>query len=87
MTDISNSVDQVVEQEVGGCRFCLNDSTTDKNPMIRPCDCKGTSGNIHLKCLQDWLNSKCKVQRLSIFQENYIFRKSQCEICKTTYPD
>lgn len=42
---------------------------------------------MHLKCLQEWLNSKRKVNELSSFQWNYIYRKSQCEVCGALYPD
>lgn len=41
------------------CRICLDydngvdDHSDDKfNPMISPCNCSGTMGGIHLKCLR-----------------------------------
>ena len=33
------------------------------------------------------MNEKRTIQKLSKFQENYIYKKSKCEICNTTYPD
>lgn len=57
------------------------------DPIISACHCKGSSGDIHLKCLQVWLNSKRKVNELSNFQFNYIYKKSQCEVCGALYPD
>ena len=57
------------------------------DPIVSPCHCKGSSGDIHIKCLQEWLNSKRKVNKLSSFQENYIYKKSQCEVCGSLYPD
>mmetsp|Transcript_10318 Transcript_10318/g.15784 ORF Transcript_10318/g.15784 Transcript_10318/m.15784 type:complete len:162 (+) Transcript_10318:3001-3486(+) len=70
------------------CRICLCEETDAKeDPIVSPCICKGSSGNIHLKCLHEWLNSKRKVNKLSAFQENYIYKKSQCEVCGMLYPD
>ena len=63
------------------CRICLcEEEECEKSamtdPIISACHCKGSSGDIHLKCLQEWLNSKRKVNELSTFQTNYIYRKS-----------
>ena len=57
------------------------------DPVISVCSCKGSSGFIHLNCLREWLNSKRKVTKMSEFHENYIYRKSQCEVCGDLYPD
>ena len=38
-------------------------------------------------CLREWLNSKRKINKLSGFQENYIYKKSQCEVCGSLFPD
>lgn len=61
------------------CRICLCDEaeTKDKDdPIVMACNCKGSSGYIHLKCLQEWLNTRRKKTKLSAFQENYIYKKS-----------
>lgn len=39
------------------CRFCLDDATTDENPFIQPCNCKGSIEHVHLKCLLRWIFS------------------------------
>ncbi len=39
------------------CRFCLleeDTSTIHKNPLISPCDCKGSLKYVHLDCLTRW---------------------------------
>ena len=70
------------------CRICLgDDNIKSQNPIVSPCNCKGSSGDIHIKCLQEWLNQKRKVIKLSQFHENYIFKKSKCEVCNILYPD
>lgn len=38
--------------------------------MIQPCNCKGTSADVHPDCLVKWLN---------------ISQKTECEICKFQY--
>ena len=75
-------------KKVKSCRICLSEeSETKDDPIVSPCMCKGYSGDIHIKCLQEWLNQKRKVSKLSSFQENYIYKKSQCEVCGSLYPD
>lgn len=50
------------------CRICLcEESEIKDDPIVSPCHCKGYSGDIHIKCLQEWLNSKRKVNKLSPF--------------------
>ena len=36
------------------CRFCLDDTETDLNPLIEPCICKGTVRYVHQRCLYHW---------------------------------
>lgn len=51
------------------CRICLEpDSNTE--PFIQPCSCIGHLGNVHKKCLQQWIN---------------IRKSPNCEICKSKY--
>ena len=57
-------------KKVHVCRICLE--STEK--LIRPCNCSGTQGYIHEKCLKTWILSKTK--RL---------KNSKCEICKVKY--
>jgi len=41
----------------GCCRICLSEEEED-NPLICPCKCAGSMGQIHVECLRSWLNSK-----------------------------
>ena len=36
------------------CRFCFESNSSKKNPMISPCDCKGTAKYVHRDCLLKW---------------------------------
>lgn len=47
------------------CRICLEDGNTTS-----VCDCKGTQGQVHIKCVKKWIE---------------ISGKTQCELCQTEY--
>ena len=60
-TKITEGSDEAV------CRICLcseqeepdrNDQGEEPNPLISPCNCAGTMGIIHFKCLRVWLETK-----------------------------
>jgi hypothetical protein len=36
------------------CRFCLESTTTKKNPLLEPCDCRGSIRYVHEVCLTRW---------------------------------
>lgn len=40
------------------CRICLSEIHSPENPLISPCDCKGTMKYIHLECLRSFMRSK-----------------------------
>ncbi|XP_064488047.1 E3 ubiquitin-protein ligase MARCHF2-like [Ornithodoros turicata] len=57
------------------CRICLLGD--DKQPLLEPCNCRGSIGSVHQECLERWIsrtaNGKCqicqfqfKVQRRSL---------------------
>ncbi|XP_040079696.1 E3 ubiquitin-protein ligase MARCHF3-like, partial [Ixodes scapularis] len=45
------------------CRICLLGD--DKEPLLEPCDCKGTIGSVHRDCLERWIprtaDGKCQI--------------------------
>jgi hypothetical protein len=36
------------------CRFCLESKTTKKNPLLEPCECRGSIRYVHEVCLTRW---------------------------------
>ncbi|CAG9568497.1 unnamed protein product [Danaus chrysippus] len=50
------------------CRICM---TRGKERLISPCNCKGSLANVHLSCLQRWLNQ---------------VGRNHCELCGFSYP-
>jgi len=85
--DIQNRFNKTMKnQAVKSCRICLGEENETENELISPCKCAGTMKYIHLKCLQEWLNGK-KTMRELPFSSIYLFRISQCELCKENFPD
>jgi hypothetical protein len=60
-------------QDTRVCRFCLESRTTKKNPLLDPCECKGSIQFVHEMCLARW--RRMDPGRNSI----------QCLICMTPY--
>lgn len=55
------------------CRFCLSTKNGLVNPLITPCQCKGSLEFVHLKCLNRW--------RHQDLQRNW----RRCCLCLTVY--
>jgi hypothetical protein len=75
------------------CRICYGDDSTDENPLICPCICKGSMKYIHYDCLKNWLNSKIE-EDISVDSDaaeieviSYNRKDISCELCKERLPD
>jgi hypothetical protein len=55
------------------CRFCFEATITLANPLVSPCECKGSQQFIHLYCLNRWR------------QQNPSTNMINCFVCKTPY--
>lgn len=55
------------------CRFCLESKKTKENPLLAPCECKGSIEFVHLVCLNRW--------RFQNPERNKII----CLLCHTNY--
>lgn len=53
---------------------------------MNPCNCKGSVEYVHIKCLQDWINSKVK-KKVNPSATCFYWKKLNCEICKVSLPD
>jgi hypothetical protein len=77
------------------CRICWGADGEDENgqkleegdinPLISPCKCNGTMGQIHLKCLRGWLSTK-RTKKEHKKQMIFKFKKLDCELCKVNFP-
>lgn len=66
------------------CRICLLEGSSDDDPLISPCVCKGSIEYVHLGCLRHWIKG-----RLNLTDTNsgsYFYRPLTCELCKSQYP-
>lgn len=56
-----------------------------ENPLISPCECKGSMKWVHLMCLRTWMAG-----RLNIRNDGstvcFLWRSLECELCKLPYP-
>lgn len=68
------------------CRICLLDEEDTEEVLVNPCNCKGTSEYMHIKCLQDWISSKVK-KKVNQSASCVYWKKLNCEICKVPLPD
>jgi len=56
------------------CRFCLENTQTIENPLIQPCNCKGSVINVHLVCIVKWRK----------YTENPL-AKHKCQLCNVNF--
>lgn len=61
------------EQDKPSCRICFHSKISKANPLITPCECKGSMAFVHLSCLTRWM-------RMNPANNN-----NQCELCLTNY--
>ena len=64
---------EVLEAE-SNCKVCLCNDEAEEDPLISPCNCKGSCRMIHVNCLKTWINSKVKKEIKGIAQ-SYNFTK------------
>jgi len=76
------------------CRVCYcGEESPAENPLINPCECKGSMKYIHYECLKSWLDAKIESSPLSsIYVKegigmSYCTDDLVCELCKAKFPD
>uniref|UniRef100_A0A0G4F188 FHA domain-containing protein n=1 Tax=Chromera velia CCMP2878 TaxID=1169474 RepID=A0A0G4F188_9ALVE len=67
------------------CRICLLEGTSDEDPLVTPCHCKGSIEYVHIGCLRHWVNGKLNLQA---DQPNgcFFYKQTLCELCKAPFP-
>ena len=51
---LKENLKQVGIESGKACRICLDDTDTESNPFITPCQCHGSMRFIHVECLREW---------------------------------
>ena len=64
------------EEEPPCCRICFEEGD-DENPLIIPCDCKGSMMYIHASCLFDW-RSRENTNKCNTCNSPYKMRQNTC---------
>lgn len=66
------------------CRICLLEGAGEDDPLIAPCNCKGSIEHVHVKCLRHWIKGRLNISDNP--SGSYFFRPLACELCKGVYP-
>lgn len=68
------------------CRICLGEDGDDcdpTNPLVAPCDCRGSMRWVHLQCLRTWMAGRLNIRGDGV---SFFWRSLECELCKVPYP-
>lgn len=66
------------------CRICLLEGSSEDDPLINPCQCRGSIEYVHLGCLRHWIRGRLNMSDTS--GGSYFYRPLACELCKAVYP-
>jgi len=66
------------------CRICLLEGSSDEDPLIRPCRCRGSIEYVHLGCLRHWVKGRLNLADNP--EGSYFYRPLPCELCRAPYP-
>ena len=89
--EVFDSTQQVLETRDDPaltCRYCFQKDISEdpmENLLINPCDCRGSSGMVHLICLMNWIQYKI-ISKNSNNIATYSWKKLQCEVCTRNWP-
>mmetsp|Transcript_17389 Transcript_17389/g.31382 ORF Transcript_17389/g.31382 Transcript_17389/m.31382 type:complete len:187 (+) Transcript_17389:746-1306(+) len=65
------------------CRICYNSAA---EPLISPCNCKGSVAYVHKLCLINWLKIRFPARvKMLLMHRRTKLRGLKCELCKVEY--
>lgn len=68
------------------CRICLLEGSTPEDPLVAPCQCKGSIQHVHLGCLRHWVRDRLGLSNGdAAFVVGGAGSRLSCELCKTPY--
>jgi hypothetical protein len=88
LLDVTEQVKETEKNPNLTCRYCFQREISEneiENLLINPCDCKGSSGMVHLICLMNWIQYKI-ISKTSSNIATYQWKKLQCEVCTHNWP-
>ncbi|SCM06153.1 conserved Plasmodium protein, unknown function [Plasmodium chabaudi chabaudi] len=81
----SKKCEAIIDSTNIQCRICLIEGSQENDPLICPCDCKGSIKYAHLLCLRKWINGRLNLND-QLFSGSIFIKDISCELCKTKYP-
>ncbi|CAA9989895.1 conserved Plasmodium protein, unknown function [Plasmodium knowlesi strain H] len=81
----SKKCESILDSSNIQCRICLIEGNQENDPLICPCDCKGSIKYAHLMCLRKWINGRLNLND-QLFSGSVFIKDICCELCKTKYP-
>lgn len=79
---LSQSNLELEETSQPPCKICLSTIATPDNPLVSPCNCKGSVQYTHVKCLDAWIGSQRRNYELK-YDKKYMWKAVQCSVCKS----
>lgn len=83
-TDSESEVSGADEEEEGGslCYVCCDPETSEENPLVSACQCKGGTKWVHLECLARMVATETENRSCVVMTEN---KDLVCKVCRTPY--
>jgi len=68
------------------CRVCLQEGSSLEDPLLAPCQCRGSIRHVHLDCLKHWVRDRLGISNGDApFVVGGNTSSLSCELCKTAY--
>merc|ERR1712232_1020824 len=61
----------------------MGEGSSDDDPLIKPCQCKGSIEYVHLGCLRHWIRGRMNLETET---PAFLYKRLACELCKAAYP-
>lgn len=83
----TNIIEPTLEESITmQCRICLTEGEQENDPLLCPCQCRGSIKFVHLECLRHWINGRLNLANENGSGDTFFFRQLQCELCKSPLP-
>ena len=76
--------DGILNGEKFVCYMCYENTDTPENPLVAPCECRGDTRYLHVKCLQKWYSASIGNQFSQVIRTTGNGAPA-CKICGTAY--
>jgi len=75
------------QEELEGkcCRICMLDGPNEDDPLIAPCNCKGSVEYVHLGCLREWIRVRRGLPPAGEPCTGFQYCSLKCDLCKGSY--